>query len=121
MDFVIRVSKLELQSSYYVHFWTNSHGKVNPPATGSVEAQESYERGFEIKQPMKVDMPLNKPNRNQWEERNQKKLDIRGKNEVLYKNERKINRTMPRKNQENREREREREREMGIKNRSKEV
>ena len=65
MDCGIVVSKFEFKSRYYVHFRANTLEKgMNPlilSAMGQIVSLMFFlENGFGIKQPSKVDMPLNK-------------------------------------------------------------
>ena len=64
MDCGIVVSEFELQSRYCVHFRTNTFGKgMNPlilPAIDQIVPLKIFSKdGFDIKLPIKVDMPLN--------------------------------------------------------------
>ena len=76
MDCRIVVSEFVLQSRYYVHFRVNTLEKgMNPlilPAMGWIVPLMFFsENSFGIKQPTKVDMPLNKetkPNQNNIEQ-----------------------------------------------------
>ena len=73
LDCKILVSDFELQSRYYVHFWTNALEKgmnhVIPPSIGLiVPLLFFYKDGFGIESPSKIDMALNKRNRNQSED-----------------------------------------------------
>ena len=58
-------SEFELQSCYYVHFWTNTLGKgknlLISPAMGKISPlQFFYKNGFGTKLKTKTNMPLNK-------------------------------------------------------------
>ena len=60
-------SEFELQSRYYIHFWTTTLWKgINPlilPAMGwIVQLLFFLKEGFGIELPTNVDMPLTKPN-----------------------------------------------------------
>ena len=61
----IGVSEFELQSRYYVHFWTNVLAKdMNlqiPPIKGKIVTVLSFDKdSFDNNQPTEVVMPLNK-------------------------------------------------------------
>ena len=52
------------QCHYYIHFWTNTLGKGVNPLINQLWIKSNqfffYKNGFGIKEPTKVDMPLNK-------------------------------------------------------------
>ena len=58
LDYILEVSEFKLQSSYYVHFWTNTH--IILPTIGKKSPRLFYKDVFGIKLPTKVDMPLTK-------------------------------------------------------------
>ena len=63
IDCSFKVSKFEIQSHYYIHFWTNTHGKamnplIHPAMSEIVSLLYVYKDGFDIKSPMKVNWTL---------------------------------------------------------------
>ena len=65
MDCRIVVSEFVFQSRYYVHLWANTHGKdmnhlIVPAMSYIVPLLFFSENSFDIKLPIRVDVPLNK-------------------------------------------------------------